>query len=585
MRRPHDIPGRNHRAGAPWGVAALLVALAVLAVLAAGTLVAAASPASSTPAELCGPDGVCPPGVAAATAPVGVGDGRGGIPLVSWALDTTGFPARWNCGDWSATLGWMHIASDVTIWAAYMAIPVVLGFFVIKGKTPLPLVSWLFVAFIASCGIGHLLEAVIFWEPVYRLAGVWKVVTAVVSCATVAALVPVVPRALKWPTLGEVNQRLEAEIRERIAMERELELQKFALDEHAIVAFTDPNGVITYANDRFSAISGYTREELIGQTHRIINSGTHPKEFFVDLWRTIAAGQVWRGEICNRSKDGTLYWVDTTIVPFKDHDGRITQYVAIRADITDRKHAEEKLRGVNAELEQFVYTASHDLKSPLITIQGFSGFMQRDLAAGRTDRLQDFAQRIDEAIVRVRENVDDLLELSRIGRVTGEFVEVDPGSVARTVVADLAAQIEQARASIHIDEDMPTITCDVARLRQAIQNLLANALRYGRPAEGDPKIEIGGSATSSEVVLFVRDNGPGIPEQYREKVFGLFQRLSSGTEGTGIGLTIVRRIAEAHGGRAWVESEPGRGASFCIALPRDPAKRPAEAPAAACTPG
>ena len=235
-------------------------------------------------------------------------------------------------------------------------------------------------------------------------------------------------------------------------------------------------------------------------------------------------------------------------------------------------------------MEYFVYPASHDLKSPLITIQGLFGFMRRDLAAGRTDRLPEWAQRNDEAIVRVRENVDNLLELSRIGRVTGEIVEADLGVVARTVVDDLGTQIGQAGASIHIAQDMPRIMCDVARLRQAIQNLLANALRCGRPAEGDPRIEIGGSSEGSEVVLFVRDSGPGIPNEYREKVFRLFQSFSSGTDGTGFGLTIVRCITEAHNGRAWVESEPERGASFYIALPRSPAKRPAEAPAAS-TPG
>ena len=355
---------------------------------------------------------------------------------------------------------------------------------------------------------------------------------------------------------------------------RELQTQKYALDQHSIVAITDAHGVITVVNDKFCEISGYSREELIGQTHRIINSGTHPKAFFVDLWKAITSGQSWQGEICNRAKDGTLYWVATTIVPFTDASGKIKQYASIRTDVTAHKTAEAKILSINnelvqknAEMEQFAYTVSHDLKSPTVTIRGYTGYLQQDVAQQRYDRVERFTEAIIRATEKMRITIDDLLELSRIGRVTHDMAPIRLVELIQLVVSELKPQIDEIGAAISVSDEMPDIYGDHVRIEQVVQNLLSNALKYAYDEAQTLRINITAESDGKMVRLEVRDNGPGVPGEFAEKVFGLFERLQGGTDGTGIGLAIVRRIAELHGGRAWVTAAPGGGAAFNITLP------------------
>ncbi len=388
------------------------------------------------------------------------------------------------------------------------------------------------------------------------------------------------------------NDRTRAEAHSRISFD-ELVSLKLALDEHSIVAITDPQGLITYVNDKFCAISKYQRAELLGQDHRLINSGHHSKEFMRNLWQTITQGRIWKGEIQNRAKDGTLYWVDTTIMPFLTADGKPYQFVSIRTDITLRKEAEDKilkfndelasqvqirtaeLEASNKELEAFSYSVSHDLRAPVRHINGHLERLRQ--TEGSTLSVEGWRQlrRIGAATKHMSDLIDDLLQFSRIGRTQMQKSKVNLDRLVEATIH--ALRPETAGRDIAWKRgELPEVEADPALLRQVFVNLLSNAVKYSRPRVR-AEIEIGWKQDiATEIVLYVRDNGVGFDMKYAHKLFGVFQRLHSADEfeGTGIGLANVQRIIARHGGRTWAESQVDQGAVFYFSIPVPPSSQP-----------
>ena len=341
---------------------------------------------------------------------------------------------------------------------------------------------------------------------------------------------------------------------------RQLADLKRAIDHAAIVATTDVHGRITFVNDKFCEISKYAREELLGQDHRIINSGYHPKPFIRDLWQTITSGRVWHGELRNRAKDGSFYWVDTTIVPFLDSSGQPYRYTAIRSDVTALKTAESRLaqQAALARVGQMAAVVAHEVRNPLAGIKGAIQVLisRRDATDSELPVMRDIVTRIDA----LGELINDLMVFARPRPPRPTALDVIP------LLQDAIALLRRdpVAAALEIDTDGPNVavTADAALVRAAITNLLINA---AQAMGGQGRVTLTLREQDEQCVLEIRDSGPGIPADLREQVFEPFYTTKA--RGGGLGLAIARRTAELHGGTLTLACPTDGGCLFTLALP------------------
>lgn len=235
---------------------------------------------------------------------------------------------------------------------------------------------------------------------------------------------------------------------------------------------------------------------------------------------------------------------------------------------TDRVILNKELEAQNAELERFTYTVSHDLRAPLVTIRGFLGYLKQDAESGDLKRFDSDLTRIGRAVDKMQSLLNELLELSRIGRIVNPPVDVSFKEIVRETLDLLSGPLEAGNIRVDVIGDFPIVHVDRLRLAEVIQNLINNSIKFmGDQTRPTITISVNGVDIDGKPIFVVRDNGMGIEPQYHERIFGLFNRLDPNIEGTGIGLTLVKRIIDIHGGRIWVESELGKGAAFLFTLP------------------
>ena len=379
---------------------------------------------------------------------------------------------------------------------------------------------------------------------------------------------------------AELEQRVQDRTRELAASEERMRL--FFERQLVGMAITSPEKGWVQVNDKICEMLGYSREELLRLSWAEM---TYPEDLVADVTQF---ERLLRGEIDNYMlekrfirKDGSIVFTNLAVGCVRRADRSVDYVLALLEDITERKHAEENIRELNAELQQrakaledankelesFSYSVSHDLRTPLRAIDGFSHILLEDYAGKLDAEGKRLLGVVRENTQRMGQLIDDILKFSRTGRLEMSLSEIDMEKMAREVVTELQPSVAGSPLQVEI-EHLPPVAGDSAMLRQVFVNLLSNAIKFSRTREV-PKIQVGATAEDGETIYFVKDNGAGFDMQYADKLFGVFRRLHSEKEfeGTGIGLAIVKRIITRHGGRVWAEGKVNEGATIYFALP------------------
>ena len=370
-------------------------------------------------------------------------------------------------------------------------------------------------------------------------------------------------------------EKLEIELKKNIDFKK-------ALDESSIVAITDRDGTITYVNDTFCKISKYSREELLGQNHRILKSGFHSPEFFENLWKTISNGKIWKGDIKNKAKDGSFYWVKTIIMPFSGNDEKPEYYIAIRTDISNQKRTEEKLRETLIELgemdkkkNEFIGMIAHELKTPLQLIIGWSSALKHHEMTGplnekqkkATDSIHFNAEKLSGIIGDLL--VTQTMEYGKLGLSHNPF-QVD--KMMEEIAENFGEFAETNKIKfINTTTEHISLNSDKERIEQVLTNLINNSLAFVPKNEGI--IEIKAQKNEDNIIFSVKDNGPGIPNDKQAFLFKKFYQVDTSLTrkhgGTGLGLAVCKGTVTALGGNIWFETEPKEGTIFNFSIPID----------------
>lgn len=391
-----------------------------------------------------------------------------------------------------------------------------------------------------------------------------------------------------------MNLRLKLEIeagqikdKKRIAAQKDLAAQKKAMDEHSLVSVTDKKGNIIYANDKFCTISGYSQAELIGSNHRILNSGNYPKNYWSDMYKIVSQGGVWNDDVCNKTKDGQFYWVDTTIVPDYDKDNKLRGYISIRTDITHQKDTISRLADAKKQAEvanqsknDFLANMSHEIRTPMNGVIGMTNLL---LDTSLNSEQRNFAKTVKYSAESLLIIINDILDYSKIeaGMLDLDPIEFDLGVLLHELASSIAVQAHEKDLELICPANVistKSYIADPGRIKQILNNLIGNAIKFTEHGEVSVSCNIQEQTEHRTKFIFeVKDTGIGLNHHKQSLLFERFSQADSSTTrkfgGTGLGLTISKQLVEMMDGEIGVNSIEGKGSTFwftiCIANARD----------------
>lgn len=466
---------------------------------------------------------------------------------------------RWKCGKWSEFHGWMYVLADLTIFLAYMAIPGAIYYFVKNkyGELPFTWLLWLFIAFIALCGFTHLIDALIFWVPVYRLNAFVLFATALVSVATVFGMVKVIPLALEFKS-PEQLQKSESKFRS---------LLESAPDAMIIV---NKAGIISLVNAQAEKIFGFERMELIDQpVNKLIPDrfhGVHPghREGFHKnpKVRPMGAGR----ELWGKRKDGSEFPIEISLSPLKTEDETLVS-AAIR-DITDRKAAQnelvraKELAAKSEELERFAHITAHNIRSPAANLSSLTKLLKKEEDPKEQKQIAELLDQSVEVLMRTLDDVSEVLTATN-NKIKPQLVVFE--EILLDVQTELRTQISESETEVVADFSLAReVIYPVDHVHNIMINLVSNAIRYRHP-ERKNKIELKTKIENGHVLLSVSDNGLGIDlGKHGEKIFQLYKTFHSNPDSRGVGLFLIKNQLRSLDGDVSVQSTVNRGTEFIV---------------------
>ena len=380
--------------------------------------------------------------------------------------------------------------------------------------------------------------------------------------------------------LMEKEQVLEEQAIEGKKLLHDLREQKLALDHHSIVAITNIKGDITYANKKFEELSGYSYDELMGQNHRLLSTPEVRKDYWQDMYATITKGLIWRDEVQNRAKDGTLYWVDTTIIPFLNDEGKPESYISLRTDITLQKSHANELQLAKEEAEsaliakgEFLASMSHEIRTPMNGVIGMLGLLKGSELNETQNHQVSLAESSAQSLLTL---INDILDFSKVeaGKLELENLEFNLRDALGEFTEAIGHRAQENNIEIVLDVlevTQKNVICDPGRLRQIMSNLVGNAIKFTHNGEILIKAALKeDSSTQGRLCIDIIDSGIGIAEDKLDALFDSFTQVDASTTrkygGTGLGLAIVKKLAEVMGGSVNVSSVVGKGSTFSFEI-------------------